>query len=298
MTAPFEAAWRRFDRAETHRKAAAEVWNAWLEDEPYGFSVTHEGKGQFVLRVFQDHPTPPEMAIFTGEWLYNLRCALDYAVYDAAICATGKNPPPGAGQLQMPIYFSEAQYRDNEYRLKPLADQHRTILESMQPYRHDDPDTSALGWLHKLARIDRHRSLHVMTAFAAEIAPLVDGIPDSCTVDFDFRERVITDYQAEIARFTVTPWQDEWEVQVNPQTGLDLEISADWAASPFWGRIAYNERLYILEGVVISIIAPLEYDCTGTSRKAKVLTESFRAECDSRRKPPDRSGTGPPSRDW
>ncbi len=36
---PFDACWQRIDRAETHRKAAADAWNAWLENEPYFVTV-------------------------------------------------------------------------------------------------------------------------------------------------------------------------------------------------------------------------------------------------------------------
>jgi hypothetical protein len=41
----------------------------------------------------------------------------------------------------------------------------------------------------------------------------------------------------------------------------------------------------MLKVAVESVVVPFEYDCTGDSRKAKLLTESFRAECDARREP-------------
>lgn len=285
---PFEASWHRLDRANEHRKAAADAWNTWLEDEPYDFVLHDDGDGHFTMRVVQELPTPPEMAVYLGEWFYNLRCALDYAVYDTAAFVSRRDPPPGEGVLQCPVYFSEAEYRKNEYRLKPLADQHRAILELMQPYGHDDPDTSALGWLHKLARIDRHRRLHVMTAYAAEMAPLVN-VPEGCTFDLDISERIVVDYEAEIAHLTVTPWEAGWKVEVNPQTGLDPEI-AEWAASDFWRRIPYNERLRMLHVVARTIVIPLEYDCLGYSRESDFLTDDFRAECDARRQERERTG--------
>lgn len=282
MREPFDACWRRIDRAEAHRKAASEVWNAFLKDEPYGGVLHHQGEGKYVLRVYQENPTPPEMAVFFGEWLYNLRCALDYAVYAAAIYDSRKDPPPNEGVLQFPCYTTESEYRKNEYRIKPLADHHKPIIELMQPYRHDDPDTSAVGWLNKLARIDRHRRLSVMTAYMAELNPIVRA-PEGCTVEFEPGDRVIVDDEAEVARFTVSPWQEDWEIKANPQAGIDPEI-AEWAESPFWRKISYNERLLMLRVAVLTIVVPLEYDCTGSSRKADLLTDSFRAECDARRK--------------
>lgn len=289
----FDACWRRIDRASTHRAAAAAVWNKFLEQHPYEFTVVHEGGGSFVMRVHQEIPTPPEMAVLIGEWLYNLRCALDYSVYAAAVCVSGQDPPPGASQLQFPIYESEAAFLGNLYRLKPLAAHHRTVLETMQPYRHEDPDTSALGWLNRLARIDRHRRLTITTAYVAELRPVI-GVPVGCTVELEWGERVMVDHVAEIARFNVTPWEGDWKVETNPQAGIDPEI-AEWAGSPFWRPIAYNTRLRMLDVGVESMVATLEYDCLGSSRKSGMLTEAFRAECDARRPPPK---IGPHSRIW
>jgi hypothetical protein len=280
---PFEGCWHRIERAETHRKAAADVWNGFIKDHPYDFTLDHQGEGRFLLRVFQQLPTPPEMAVLIGEWLYNLRCALDYCVYATAVSVSGQDPPPGQGVLQFPIYGSEVEFRKNEYRLKPLAEHQRTLLEVMQPYKHPDPDTSALAWINRLARIDRHRRLTVMTSYMAEMRPIV-GAPKDCTVDLEFGERVIVDNEAKIARFTVTPWQDGWHVEANPQLGIDPEVR-EWTESSFWRRIDYNERLRMLRSVVKSMVVTFEYDCLGYSRDAEILTAEFRAECDARRQP-------------
>jgi hypothetical protein len=163
----------------------------------------------------------------------------------------------------------------------------------MQPWRHEDPDTSALGWLNRLAHIDRHRRLTITTAYVAELRPVI-AVPMGCSVDLEWGERVMVDHVAEIARFTVTPWEEDWKVEANPQAGIDLEI-AEWGRSPFWRPIAYNTRLRMLELVVESMVVTLEYDCVGHSRKSDMLTEAFRAECDGRRPPPK---LGPHSRVW
>lgn len=282
MADPFESCWLRLDRARAHRKAATELWNDFIEHNPYDVVLDHHGQGKFVLRAVREERLPPLMGILIGEWLYNLRCVLDYTVYDTAICASGKNPPPGKGVLQFPVYFSEPAYRDNEYRLQPLAEHHRAILESMQPYAHSDADTSAIGWVHKLARIDRHRRLNLVTAYITEISPVVCS-PSGSTVEIEFSgNRVTVDHEAELARFTITPWQDDWKVQADPRAGLDPEI-AEWNESPFWRPIPYNERVRMLESTVESLIVTFEYDCLGTSRRAEMLLDEFRAECDARR---------------
>lgn len=284
MADPFDACWLRVDRASAHRVELADLWHKFIEDEPYEFALDYEGKGRFLLRVFEQDSPPPEMAVVFGEWLYNLRAALDYTVYATAICVTGSRRPAGHDQLQWPVYDRPELFTENLYRLKPLADHHRDLLEKVQPYRHPDPDTSALGWLHRLAKIDRHRRLTVQTAYMAEMSPVFYA-PPGCNIKLQWGDRVIRpDHQAQIARIKVTPWRDDWELQANPQTGIDPEIG-EWAGSPFWANIPYNQRLRMLSLYVESMVATFEYDCIGSTRRAKFLTDAFRAESDARRQP-------------
>jgi hypothetical protein len=46
-------------------------------------------------------------------------------------------------------------------------------------------------------------------------------------VELEWGERVMVDHVAEIARFNVTPWEEDWKVETNPQAGIDPEI-AEW----------------------------------------------------------------------
>jgi len=281
---PFEASWLRVERARSHRESLAEAWNSYTEADVHSIVLDNEGKGRFILRVIEEVPPPPEMAVLIGEWLYNLRSALDYVIYDSAICVSGKSPPPGHGQLQFPVYDTPEIFAEQAYRLKPLADHHRAMLEKMQPYRHKNPDTSALGWLNRLARIDRHRRLTVQTSYMAEMHPMIKA-PRGCTATLQFGERVIgANGEAQIARIKVTPWREGWQIEANPRTGIDPEI-AEWAISPFWARIPYNQRLDIIAVFVETTIVAFEYDCIGSSRKADYLTDAFRVESDARRQP-------------
>jgi hypothetical protein len=226
------------------------------------------------------------MAVLLGEWLYNLRCALDYAVFATALYDSGTDPPPEQGSLPFPIYTTEQLFVDDHYRLKGLSDYHRDeLLEPIQPYHCDDIDASALLCLHRLARNDRHRRLHVLSALPAESNPEVVVHTDKPhTVLISDHGRAVVDEsgEAEIAQFLVEPWNDSWRVEVNPHAGLDPEI-VDWSQWEFWRGIDYNKRLPMLTFAVECAIAPLEYDCTGWSRRKRLLSESFIAESDDRR---------------
>jgi hypothetical protein len=220
--------------------------------------------------------------VATGEWLYNLRASLDYLIWATAAHESGRIPPPGEGQLQFPIYDSEDAWNNNLYRLRPLADHHRSMLEILQPFN-SNKDANYLGWINRLARIDRHRHLTRMTGYLAEVEPVV-AVPGDCRTTLEFGERVIRNGAADVARITVTPWREGMTVEVNPRIGIDPEIDG-WAESEFWRRFRWSERLIMMQVFVAGEIAAFEYDCTGASRKSEVLTAEYKAECDARRDP-------------
>lgn len=278
---PFQACWLRVERADEHQHALVEIWNDFIEEHPFDFSLDHQGDGVHILRVWQDEPTPPELGVVTGEWLYNMRCALDYIVWAAAVYHSGRLPPPDEGVLQYPIYDHRDAWERNQYRLRGLPQHQRDMLESVQPYNSSDPEANYLGWINRLARIDRHRRLSVVTAYMAEVEPVIE-IPKGCTTTLEFGERVLVDGQADISRITVSPWRDGMSVRVNPRAGIDPEL-ADWAESPFWRRIRFTERFTMLRVFVRAEVAVYEYDCTGSSRMAHVLADDWKAESDARR---------------
>ena len=223
---------------------------------------------------------PPEFAVTMGEWLYNARSTLDYLIWATAAYVSGQNPPPNEDRLQYPIYDSEQAWRSNLYRLKPLAKHHREMLRIMQPFA-SDVDANYLGWINRLARIDRHRRLVDGTAYLAEIDPVVQ-VPAGSDITFEWGERVLAGGRAEVARISVSPWHEGMDVAINPRVGIDPEV-AEWSMSPFWGRIRFAERLTMMQIFLAGEIAAYEYDCTGRSRKADLLTDDFRAQADARR---------------
>lgn len=278
----FDTAWARLDRSDELRQEMTELWNAYLDKSPYDTDFVGYGDGVYILRVLEEEPPPLELAVATGEWLYNLRSALDYLIWATAAHESGRIPPPGEGQLQYPIYDSEDAWNSNFYRLKPLAEHHRTMLKTMQPFS-SSMDANYLGWINRLARIDRHRHLSRMTGYLAEVQPIV-AVPEGCRTTLQFGERVIRNGSADVARIVVAPWHEGLTVEVNPRIGIDPEIDG-WAESEFWRRIRWSERLLMMQVFVSAEIAVYEYDCTGASRKPEALTDEYKAECDARRTP-------------
>jgi hypothetical protein len=223
---------------------------------------------------------PAELAVVTGEWFYSLRSALDYLIWATAVHVSGALPPPGEGALQYPIYDTEQAWTNNLYRLKPLADHHREMLREMQPFASDN-DANYLGWINRLARIDRHRRLSVMTSYLAELQPVL-ALPEGCSAQLQWGSRILSPGKTDVLRIVVTPWTDDMQAKINPRSMIDPEIE-DWTASRFWRRINYSERFRMMQAFVAGEVAVYEHDTTGTTSKADLLTAEFKAQADQRR---------------
>lgn len=276
---PFKGCWDRFDRAVTHRDAATKLWADFLgHEDAYDVRLfvdaEGEGVGRGTLRVWPSEEMPTsELAILFGEYFYNLRAALDYAVYATAICDNGwRDPPPGESVLQFPVCDTPASWRKNAYHVGPLSEKHRTWIESVQPYvGTDDPTVRGIYWLNHLARLDRHRALRVIGAYVSESSPVVK-VKAPAVVTFDEIDREIfvdNDDGAVIASFTVTPWHDGDDVEANPNTALDVEIKDFALGRPresTWLRLPMSVRLFLIESVIHTEVGRLEYDCTRRTR--------------------------------
>jgi hypothetical protein len=279
----FAHAWARHGRAGEIADRMVEIWNRYIADHPYSASLVGHGDGVYILRVYEDVPLPQEFAVATGEWINHLRSALDYTIWAAAAHCSGKVPPPNQGQIQYPIYDSQDAWERNLYRLGALAEHHRTMLLTMQPFN-SDADANYLGWINRIARSDRHRHLSRMAGYLAELQPALEA-PADCEATLQWGERAIYDGYAEAARIVVSPWSPDMELKINPRMGIDPEIE-EWSHSPFWRRIRFPDRLKMLHVFVAAEIAVYEYDATGSSQKQEVLADAYRAECDARNEAP------------
>ena len=281
----FAHGWARLDRAAEIAGQMVEIWNDYISEHPYDFSLVGEGNGVYVLRVYEQAPVPQEFAVATGEWINHLRSALDYTIWATAAHVSSRIPPPNQGQVQYPIYDSREAWERALPRLKSLAEHHRQMLFTVQPFN-SDSDANYLGWINRIARSDRHRHLSRMTGYIAELDPVL-ALPKGYEATMQLGERAIVDGHADVVRFVITPWQEGLRVEANPRLGIDPDIE-EWTASPFWRRFPFPERLRLLEIFVGAEIAAYEYDCTGRSRKSDALTETYKAECDARRRPANR----------
>jgi hypothetical protein len=164
----------RLARAEQHYKSFSEVWASYLDRHPHHLDTTIDATGLGTISVVEDEPVPEELPLLLGEFLYQLRAALDNCLYAVAVIDSDQNPPPNAQLLEWPICLAEDKWQNSTRRLKALSPEILTALETIQPYQAASPDWNCLRILHDLARIDRHRALHLVTTYNASGRATVD----------------------------------------------------------------------------------------------------------------------------
>ena len=119
----------------------------------------------------------PEWALATSEILFNIRCSLDYLVFQLHVRRYGENMPPGAEKATMfPIFDDEPNFASKGARhIRYLSVRDQRAFRRLQPYV-----TRADGWkytrhflalLNSLHNTDKHRKLHVVAAAQAIALP-------------------------------------------------------------------------------------------------------------------------------
>jgi hypothetical protein len=123
---------------------------------------------EFVLFV---HHVPPldeffeRVGLLVGDIVHNARSALDHLVHDLAFHNSGGNlRQPTKTQFPIADTPSEFQAQAKRY-LQEVASQHRSIIESFQPYHLMDANVGVGEYFHPLAmlrdlsNLDKHRLL-------------------------------------------------------------------------------------------------------------------------------------------
>lgn len=158
----------RLDRVRSQHADFGRIWANYLEARPHRIrTVVHDGKGRLIVDRIE--PAPLELSVLLGEILYQLRAALDNALYIACVVVSGADPPPNANHIEWPICNSPADWRNKTRRISKAVDPRLlACLEKIQPYQAECPDWNCLRILNEMARLDRHQSVHLVSLFNDE----------------------------------------------------------------------------------------------------------------------------------
>jgi hypothetical protein len=152
--------------AEHHFEVFEGQVGAWRAADGYGVVFESQPNSpRHVMRLKADE-TPPVLSLVLGDALFIMRSALDHLAYTLAVAHSGPLPADVAEKVEFPI-FGDRPMRSDERRRKigALHPDAATAIEDLQPHkRRDGCADDPLWWLHELARIDRHRLLHLTVA--------------------------------------------------------------------------------------------------------------------------------------
>lgn len=161
----------KLHRAQKHLGEVREWRERYGESEPYE-NLTNDAPHRIepgevpvfpLMRIGQS--PPPEMGAAAGDCVQDLRSALDHAV-GFLVAAHSPDDPKLAELLEraeFPIYWDSAEYRDKgAKRIRGVSPCAKAVIEDAQPHLGPNERRDTLRLLHEIARIDRHRHVHVI----------------------------------------------------------------------------------------------------------------------------------------
>lgn len=152
-------------RAGMHGRQVAEAIGLWTTANQLKTTCElREGRlgYRLIIDAFEEEPALEEWGLITGDFVHNLRSALDNLVF--ALARLQQDPPARPRSLQFPISADkekfEANAADTLDQLPPTAS---ATIRSLQPFQRDGspvtgtPDQDPLLLLHFLSVADKHR---------------------------------------------------------------------------------------------------------------------------------------------
>ena len=202
----FDVLLERVQRATTHRDEMWHIASEHLKAHPVVKHIDRRPNEQIIM-VESTHPFPPALSVLFGEWLYNLRAALDGLFYELVVYDTATDPPPNAGRLSYPMTTSPASF--HERIPSALSERMREFIEATQPYHSTGGHLgSALWWINELARLDRHRRGRSLTWRVIELevnGPSLAIDASRTRICDQFAAFIRDDEQLELARIAIKP---------------------------------------------------------------------------------------------
>jgi hypothetical protein len=259
---PFESCRERIERAKAHRDTLSDDWNTFIKKDSYSVRVHVQTNGTGRIYVRPNFSVlPPRFSLVFGEMVYQLRAVSDGCVYDAATLHSNQNPPPDEDHLEFPICKSPEGFKNSARCIKPLPQECRDFIESVQPYKTPknlEPKhmvmsfNRSLGILHDWARKDRHRKLHLLGAWATKASPMI-RVPGGATVTaIELAGSGFLKDESEIAKFRIDGFVPGMRVSANPSLAVDIAVDEEpppCAASDVLGNRLFNVFLFVESAV-------------------------------------------------
>jgi hypothetical protein len=255
-----ESARAKLARAEEHAQALDLICQEFLNTNPYmTVGKFDPDSRKYSVHLSVAHEPPTRLSTILGDFLFDLRSALDNAVFELAVLHSGQDPPPDEEGIEFPVFVDippfEARKKRRIGALRPEA---QTFIRGLQPFQDGKDATASVLWiLHELNRIDKHRRLHAVAGrFGNEIVFRDTTPPGLDLTVHGMSPPVPLDDDAEL--LTMSVGGTKREVKVDVEISFDLTIREGSEIHPEMAFMRLRTLVPVLYGRVSGIISELD----------------------------------------
>lgn len=259
----FEESLKRVRRAQTHALGIMDTLIRRVGNrEAYYVVLEDRGNGDFSFRMRHHFPTEEidTLSLQIGEFFYQLRAALDGAMWEAHILLGGTEFATYANKLDFPIHAEIKHFKKAALHKVNLPQELKIWLSAIQPCHALQSSAievaafaNALLVIHNCARKDRHRRLHLMAMLVTDSTAVVTATPPARLTYVQSVPANILQNDSEIVRFGVEGGDAS---NVQAEGSFMIEISVKEVPTEQGVHIGMVLKLYT--DIVILVIAEFQ----------------------------------------
>jgi hypothetical protein len=162
MNPSLDGVYLKLRRAQTHLEAVEKMVAPFLH-APISLVPKLDTELNLVVQRVKLPDPPPELSAVVGDCLFNLRCVLDYLIWQLVLINGGE--PSRSNMFPITSTPQNFALEISKKRLQGVSGDAQKIIEQMQPYH---PENEVLKYLNGLHNLDKHRRLNLLTAVASD----------------------------------------------------------------------------------------------------------------------------------
>ena len=221
-----------------------------------GYGVVFEPQPNSPEQIIRLHAedTPDVFALVIGDALHAMRSGLDHLAYALSEVLSDALDPEVAERIEFPIFGDRSMTSiERERKIGAMHPDAAAVIEGLQPHlREEDYADDPLWVLYDLARIDRHRLLHLTVAQLESVGVGGNNLyVESMTFGHIGPDAV---HGAELGRCIVRPANAGLPMHMN----LTTEPQIIFKEGPRVGRPVLDELRAVHAHISEAVIPPLE----------------------------------------
>lgn len=259
MADKFSECWKRLDRADAHGHAFVDGCNDFLARKPYDTIQEMRDDRNGVIKIVLNEDVDWALSLILGEFFYQLRAVLDSVVWQAYLMTGGTESSPQAKDVYFPLCAKPSTFQNAAINLRYLPDSLKLWLRKVQPcYAGEfayDPDAvairEALEIIHRCAKADRHRRLHVVAAHLADVTASVEATPPAHVAYCTTTKAAFFEKEAIVALFGISGNDPETKIRTNGNFTVQISIKE---VAPEPGADVAHQLLHLANVVRFTVL--------------------------------------------